>query len=505
MNIDLKSDKLSWLKPVFRRRFTKEETIEVIVPDALPDILRILDTDGTPYLRGKDCEAGRVSVTGLTELTVLYVPESGRGVKKIPVELPFSAACDGEGITPDCLITASLGLVSADARTINPRKLVVRAEVAVDAALYVPESVYNTSPRDREGIYFRSESMTLTLPTAVNEKTFIFTDEAHLPAGAPAIGELLRASVSMSAESVKPVGSRAVIKGKAVTVLLYESRDDGTLCREAVVTPFSQIVETDASGDVTDFELSLWLTGVHISRGAMDDDQGEAVSVEIHAVAQCAAYVNLPVEWVKDAYSTGFAMTPARSALALDYLTERNTVSETLRASVPASGSVGDIHSVSARLTASGHREGPEGPVWIAAVSVTVIYSEASGEILSAARKVEMERPAREGTDFEISFGPDAFTAVGDGVIDVRLPVEITGVSRGHLELERIESVEFDEDEPLDLTALPNVTVTRAGKQSLWELAKTHMSTEKDIREANGIEAGEEPEEGTVLLIPRCG
>lgn len=505
MNIDLKSDKLSWLKPVFRRRFTKEETIEVIVPDALPDILRILDTDGVPYLRGKDCEAGRVSVTGVSELTVLYVPESGRGVRRVTVNLPFSASCDGDGITPDCLITAKLSLVSCDARTVNPRKLVVRAEVACEAVLYTPESVYNTSPREHEGVYFKSESVRMTLPAAVNEKSFIFMDEAHLPSSAPAIGEILRASVSMSVESVKAVGGRAVIKGNAVTVLLYEARDEGKLCREPITTPFSQIVETDASGEVSDFDLSLCLTGVHISRGYMDDAEGEAVNIEIHAVAQCAAYVSMPVEGVTDVYSTKFALTPTASELELEQLLARENVSDTLRASVPVSGGVGDICAVTVRKAASGFRDGLDGTVYSAVASISVIYSEPSGELLSASKKVEIERQVEAGTEIEIAFGPEAFTAAGDNAVDIRLPMEIMTVKKARTSAKRIESVEIDEERPLDLSTLPNVTVTRAGNRGLWALAKAHMSTVEAICEANGIEAGSEPENGAVLLIPRCG
>lgn len=505
MNIDLKSDKLCFQKCVFKRRFTKEETVEVIVPDALPDVLRILDTDGTVYLRGKDCEAGRVTVSGISELTVLYVPESGRGVKRVNVDVPFSASADGDGITSDCLITAKLCLGSCDARTVNPRKLVVRAEVAVEAALYLPETVYNTSPREHEGVYYRSENMKLNLPAAVNEKTFIFTDEAHLPSAAPAIGEILRASVSMFVESVKPVGSRAVVKGNAVTALLYESRDDGALCRELITTPFSQIVETDASGEVTDFELSLCLTGVHISRGYMSDAEGEAVNIEIHAVAQCVGYAASMVEGVTDVYSTKNPVTAQSSAVELERLDGADTVSETLRATVPVSGDVGDILAVTVRKAATGLREGPEGTVWTAVATLSVIYSEPTGELLSASKKVEIERPAGEGTELDVSFGPDIFTAAGDGAVEARVPMELSTVKKSRAAMERIESVELDEESALDLGAMPNVTVTRAGSRSLWDLAKAHMSTEELICEANAIDPGTEPEPGRVLLIPRCG
>lgn len=508
MNLDLKSDKLSYMRPVFRRRFTKEETIEVIVPDALPDILRILDTDGTPYLRSKDCEAGRVSVTGVSELTVLYVPETGSGVRKLNVSLPFSMSAEGAEITSDCLITAALDLTAADSRTVNPRKVVVRAEVACETALYLSESVYNTAPRERENIYFKAENFPIRLPAAVNEKTFIFTDEAHLPASAPAIGEILRASVSLSLESAKPVGSKAVIKGSARTDILYESREGGRICRESVDTPFSQVVDTDASGDVTDIETVLCVTGAYISRSLMDDSGADALNLEIHAVAQCVPFVSMIAGMVTDAYSTRFELTPTVSRCELEGLEGQDTASETLTASIPVSGRPTGVYAVTPRLTACAAQTGVNGTVYNASFAVEVIYQDPSGEVLSASRRTElMYDLGPDGAQARVSlrFGGETFTALTDTSVDVRIPLELTVTRMKRLVFERIESVEFDEEAPVDLEGLPSVVMTRFGQnRTLWDMAKAHRSTVEMICEANGLDRDAQPEEGSILLIPRC-
>lgn len=504
MNLDLKSDKLSYMRPVFRRRFTKEETIEVIVPDALPDILRILDTDGTPYLRSKDCEAGRVSVTGVSELTVLYVPETGGGVRKLNVTLPFSMSAEGSDITPDCLITASLSLTAADSRTVNPRKVVVRAEAACEAALYLPESLYNTAPREKENLYFQADTVSMLLSAAVNEKTFIFTDEAHLPDSAPAIGEILRATVSLSLESAKPVGSKAVLKGSARTDILYEAREGGRICRESVLSPFSQVVDTDASGDVTDIDTVLCVTGAYISRSLMDGSGTDALSVEVHAVAQCVPYVRMLAGMVTDAYSTRFELKPTMTQCELEGLEGQDTASETLTASIPVSGRPTEVLAVTPRLTSCAI----QGGVYNASFAVEAIYQDPSGEVLSASRRGELAYElGQDGGQAEVSvhFGGEIFTALTDTSIDVRVPLELTVTRIKRLSFERMESVEVMEETPIDLSGLPTVVMTRFGHaRGLWDLAKAHMSTVELIREANNLEPDAQPEEGKLLLIPRC-
>lgn len=508
MNLDLKSDKLCYMRPVFRRRFTKEETIEVIVPDALPDILRILDTDGTPYLRSKDCEAGRVSVTGVSELTVLYVPDSGSGVRKLNVSLPFSMSAEGPDITSECLITASLSLTAADSRTVNPRKVVVRAEVACVTALYLTESVYNTAPREKENLYFQTAELSMRLPAAVNEKTFIFTDEAHLPESAPAIGEILRASVSLSLESAKPVGSKAVLKGSARTELLYETRDGGRICRESVLSPFSQVVDTDAAGDITDIETVLCVTGAYISRSLMDDSGTDALSVEIHAVAQCVPYVRMIAGMVTDAYSTRYELRPTMTQCQLESLEGQDTATETLTASIPVSGRPADVYAVTPRLTSCSTQTGVNGTVFNASFMVELIYQDPSGETLSASRRAELSYdlgPDGAQAQVSVQLGGELFTTVSDSSIDVRISLELTVTRVKSLSFERLESVELMEETPMDLSGLPSVVMTRFGHaRTLWDMAKAHMSTVEMICEANGLEPGVEPEEGSVLLIPRC-
>ena len=482
--------------------------MEVIVPDALPDILRIVDTDGTPYLRSKDAEMGRVTVTGVTELTVLYVPESGGGVRRLSVNLPFSASAEGIDITPDSLITATVSLIAADSRTVNPRKIVVKAEVACNATLFIPESIYNTAAKDRDDIYFKSESRVMNLPAAVNEKTFIFTDELIFPSTAPAIGEILKTSFRLLTEDTKAVGSKCVLKGSAETSILYTSREDGSLCREHFSTPFSQIIDTDAVTEPGDFAVHLMLTGAYVNRGYTSDGGGETLALEIHAVAQCTAYAEMAANYLSDAYSTKYELVPAYSKCEFACFSSRERAAETALVSVPIAGTAGAIHHVTVRETSAALRD-EEGIVqYSAAMSVNVLYSDANGELLSASKRFEWERDletASGGISVEICQNGEVFTSSADGSIDLRVPVELTVTCVDQTTLDRLEGLEYDEEQKRDLADVPSITVVRTEETcDLWSLAKSHFSTEGLIREANGLEPDGQPAAGGILLIPRC-
>ena len=77
MELELRRDVINCFELVLDTTVCQEETQEAIVPDACPDILRILDSRAQACLTGKQLRDGAVTVTGLVRACVLYLPEAG--------------------------------------------------------------------------------------------------------------------------------------------------------------------------------------------------------------------------------------------------------------------------------------------------------------------------------------------------------------------------------------------------------------------------------------------
>ena len=77
----------------------QEETLESIVPDACPDILRIVDVCGQAMLSGKQAREGVAQVTGMVRAVILYQPEGGGGLRRMEVGLPFTCQAEAPGLT----------------------------------------------------------------------------------------------------------------------------------------------------------------------------------------------------------------------------------------------------------------------------------------------------------------------------------------------------------------------------------------------------------------------
>ena len=69
--------------------FTQEETLESIVPDACPDISRIVSAVGKVFLKDKELGEGALRLSGTSRVTVLYIPEGEGKPRSLEVAIPF--------------------------------------------------------------------------------------------------------------------------------------------------------------------------------------------------------------------------------------------------------------------------------------------------------------------------------------------------------------------------------------------------------------------------------
>ena len=73
MEVNLKREAIQYCTPVYSDTLSREETLETVVSDTLPDVARILDVDAAVYLRSKTLLQGSIRIEGSIRGTVLFV------------------------------------------------------------------------------------------------------------------------------------------------------------------------------------------------------------------------------------------------------------------------------------------------------------------------------------------------------------------------------------------------------------------------------------------------
>jgi len=481
-----------------------EETQEMIVPDACPDILRIVDTDGKALLGSKTVTDGRVEVSGTIQATVLYLPDGESGLRHLEVSLPFTCAADARELGPACKVVAAVRMVRADTRAINPRKVLVRAEAAVDVTVFTPkEEAISTQVAEGAEVEQLTETQEVYLTVCVQERPFSISEQMTLPASKPAAAEVLRSRVELCYGESKIIGNRLIFKGSAVVSLLYRGEDNGLYTAGAEL-PYSQILEVMGVAEEADCDLKLVLNGAGCRMNM--DGEGRVVTVDLEATAQAVVRESRSVTVLTDAYSVSVPLEAEREICLLDRKVDRGVRGQTVREVWETPEMVRDI--VDCRLALDQVTQGREGEkvILTAQVELQILTANAEGELYALRHMVSVPCPLEipEGCRCFCSCESvgDVYASPAAGGIEVRFGLDFHICALARQQIALLSSLEPGEAPPEDVQRPSLVLRAFEEGERLWDIAKAYGTTIADIISANELEDAQAAA-GKLLLIPR--
>jgi len=495
MEIELHREQIQNYSRLYSQHITREETIEAVVPDVMPDVQQIMDTGAQVYLRGKEMEDGRLSANAFLEGTVLYLPEGESALRRLNLSGSFSFSFDDPAIVRDCVAHISICCTAADARMLNPRKVLLRAEITAEAAVYSHSATAFAVDAEAEGLQTLRQSAVISCIAAVEEKTFVIAEDFALP-GSAELSELLRSRVWAETEDLRMVAGKLIVQGSVHMELLYCTEGAALPQSAAFTTAFSQIIDVhgDHNGPCS---VELMPTACYVEPGS-GAYGAVSVSMELHLVAQALCAHEQEIEYLADAYSNRCPCKAENTELCLSSLGRTLLLRETVREMLECPEPVAEVLSC---VVTPGRVQWDEGRVKMP-LNVRVLCRGERGGAVSVSRRLCAEIPA--AADGKLLSAArrcgEPYAAVASGALELRIPVE----AELHLEephvIEILDGLELDAESALDVTNRPSVTVVQRKGADLWSLAKKYGSTLELIQAANP-QCGED---SLFLLIPRC-
>ena len=506
MELELDRTQRSGYEAVLDTTVCREETLESIVPDACPDILRICDTEGVVCLRDKVLQDGRVELSGSVRAALLYLPDGEEGIRRMEVELPFSCTLEHPALTPLCRVVALPRVQGADARLINPRKVLVRVDLAFCVQVYAPvedDICSGVLAPEEAGVQQMSEQCDACTTVCVQEKPFTFSDEISLSGSKPEAEELLKCRAALRCSESKVIGNKLIFKGESQLQMLYRSSAGG-LCTAEYELPFSQIMEITRAGEESTCDVYVVLTGLDC---ALDSGDGRTISVSMGLLAQAVVREERTLQMLTDVYSTAFQLTAESRTYTLGRLVEHGekelTVREILETGMLAQ-EVSDAYVTIGAITQS--RDGRRVTL-TAEANVTVLYLTEDGARTSITRQLQaacpLELPEEASCSCHCGCTAPVFATPTTGGIEVRFPVGFRYTAMTSRTTAAVSAVHMDEGTPRDHSGQPSIVLRMVGNgERLWDIAKSYGTTAQDIMCANALEEDVAPE-GQLLLIPR--
>ena len=495
MELEFEKEKVPYLGTAVREIQNVEATQELKLPDGLPDVGRILTAWGQEILRGKEWRMDSILLTGGVMVWVLYEPEEGGSAQILNTWIPFQMKWDLPDNTQEGKIRTMCLPRFVDARSVSPRKVMVRCGVASMAEAFVPGEAEYSRPRGTpEGVELLAAKYPVVLPREAGEKAF-FLEEELTPVDAE---KLLYYTLSPEIQEQRVMGNKIAFRGNGNLHVLYTG-EDGQAQSQDFLLPFSQFAELDGSyGSDAQANLIPAVTELELEL----DDEGK-LRLKAGLLGQYVVAEPTVLETVEDAYSIGRDLNMERTEINLPAILDSRNENIFGEQTVAAQ----DGREVDTRILPDfpRQRRTETGMNLVFPGSFQTLYYGEDGILQSASGRYETERNIRADETARLTAIPEkpgeAQIGFGNGTMTFRaeIPVRVTWeAGRG---IPMVMGLELGEEQPRNPDR-PSIILRRSDGTRLWDMAKKAGSTVEAIQKANALEG--EPQPGQILLIPVC-
>ena len=469
--------------------------MDSIIPDSFPDVSRIVSASGKAFLKAKETADGAYRLSGTACITVLYIPENGTQVCALDVEIPFQLAKDCPQVRSGMQLQGTVSVVSADARAINPRKLLVRCSLLCHAAVYALNSKRLTSDvlsDDKMHLEKQFVQHTCHKISEVVEKGFIFSDVLRPMASRPPMDEILFSRVEIDTLEGKVIAKKLVCKGAATLSVLYRSGEIIVPARFEL--PYSQVIELSDEYQEADAQLSL-----SVKELSCRLIEGE-LEVSVEGTLQSCIWTPVPITLLSDTYCTACTVATERNRLSLCTQEEQGKRKEQVRQFCP-SGIPGkevlDCHAATISISDD------QGACSVR-FNVDILYLSEDDALCGVCCTAEAvcKIPLADGCGCQWNCRPvgEVSAVAVTGGLEVRFDAEFSWLQTKETEFSCVSAVTKGTEQ--DCISRPSVVIRRATPdESLWDIAKACGSTVKDICQANSL-TSDVISDSIMLLIP---
>ena len=462
----------------------EEQTQEVKLPDAMPDIGRVLGAWGQPLLRSKEWRGNAMGLSGGVMVWVLYAPEDERMPRVVEAWLPFQLRFDFPQTQRDGSIVANCLLRGVDARSVSARKLMVRAVVSVAAEALEPGQVQLSVPEAMpEDVCLLKKTYPVEMRVEAGEKSFLIDEDLLLPESCKTVEKLVYYNIQPEIMEKKVMADRLVFRGTAKIHTLCRCAD-GTLQGCDFETPFSQYAELERQHSERAWaEIVPAVTSLE-----MEIAEDGSLRLKAGLIGQYTVSDRQTLEVVADAYSPYRQVQLQIQELGLPAVLERRQESIAAEHTCAMEGARMLDTCFNAGHPAQFREDGMLRLELTGAFQTLYYDNDGNLQGNSCPWEHSWQLPAAEDTTVLAVTGHHSQPEVAvelmtcaDTVIPVVTAVEPEAM--GELDPQR-----------------PSLILRKKGMASLWDLAKQCGSTVEAIQQANDLEA--EAGEDCFLLIP---
>ncbi len=296
---------------------------EILIPDYLPAVFKIVKTFVHRVVLQKQLQAGHLLVEGYFRLEVLYQGED-QNLCTVEQKVTFSKqhdvkGCEDVGVAQECQIDVSGEVQYINCRALSQRRLDVRGAYNLQVHAMCAQRQEMITALAEQGIQQKNVTVPAVQVIASREKQFTLEEPAQLD-GPPEV--ILHTQGAALVHEARIIAGKAVVKGELQAVLVYREQGGQEPKRRELTLPFNQVVEMEAADDTAECQALVEMIGC-----AVFDEAGEGAETRLSCTCLVTVRALRPMEFigVSDCFSTQVETQTSYRELVTDTLMEMMT------------------------------------------------------------------------------------------------------------------------------------------------------------------------------------
>lgn len=289
-------------EPVFNQNLEQPIDTEFTLPDYCPDIDRIIKCVIEPRTAQKSFNGDMLNIDGVAELCLFY--SDGNSIRCYEYQFHFSRQIPIHNMLSNPSAKVVMTTEYVNCRAVSKRRVDLHASINLNVQVTSVCEHSIVADIDSPSVHTLLSSTPATTPMGAGEKYILFSDEVEVPSTNSPIKTLLRTDARAIAHEAKIIGNKVVIKGELNASFFYIGENDGRPEHFSSSMPISQIVDIDRLNDSCTATANIEINELEVKTHTSAAGEVSTVSVSAKLTVSAAAYCNLDVPIVLDAYST---------------------------------------------------------------------------------------------------------------------------------------------------------------------------------------------------------
>lgn len=295
-----------------------EEMFEhsIIVPDIKPDVKNILLADAEAFVINVEKTGRMLEVSGEIQYRILYLADTPEPrVESINARYPWSFSLQKPKTEGDTGIFARCRCQHTEVNIVNGRKLVCRTVASLVCRFYEIKSDEIGREILGENVFLKTSPVNVISLKNNNDTVVKVNDILSLPAGSPAIKEILFSRVNLGNAEISYRDEEVFLEAKGTLFVLYRS-DTMDESFESVVLEFPVRTSAgiDAAEDAIVFASNV-LKDWDLKVVEDDDGLNTRLSINMEVEVDAQAVVNEEQVYIEDAYACDCQLTLDKSKI----------------------------------------------------------------------------------------------------------------------------------------------------------------------------------------------